>query len=246
MKYILVGGLCLINIAFSAFAENKASLIVATYIEPPYSYYVDDELTGIHVKIITLLTEKLNKQVQFVQCPFARCLSFLENGQADVIIGIRKTTERLQYLTYLDQPISTQTFPLQFYIRQDSDLNIANYSDLAKLRIGTLRAATYFDRFDRDQSLNKVEVVNYNQLIQMLLKDRIDTFLEREESVKPWIDHVDYKQKIKLADYLYNKSVDGYIAFSKKSTFINEIEQFSLMQNQLIKNGDIQAIRDNN
>ena len=246
MKSNLIGAICFILIAFSASAEDKETLIVAAYIEPPYSYFVDDEFTGIHVKIITLLAEKLNKQVKFIQCPFARCLSFIENGQADAIIGIRKTAERIQYLAYLAQPISTQTFPLQFYIRQDSDLIIANYSDLANLRIGTLRAATYFDRFDRDQSLNKVEVVNYNQLLQMLLKDRIDTFLEREESVKPWIDHVDYKQKIKLADYMYNKSVDGYIAFSKKSSFIKEIEQFSNMQRQLLNNGEIQAIRDNN
>jgi polar amino acid transport system substrate-binding protein len=245
VKSILIGGLCFLLIAFSASAENKETLVVATYIEPPYSYFVDDEFTGIHVKVITLLAEKLHKQVKFIQCPFARCLSFLENGQADAIIGIRKTAERIHYLAYLDQPVSTQTFPLQFYIRSDSTLNISNYSDLAHLRIGTLRAATYFDRFDNDQSLNKVEVVNYNQLLQMLLKDRIDTFLEREESVKPWIDHVDYKQKIKLADYLYNKSVDGYIALSKKSSFITEIEQFSNMQRQLLNNGEIQTIINN-
>ncbi|MDO6444629.1 transporter substrate-binding domain-containing protein [Colwellia sp. 1_MG-2023] len=245
MKIILALGLCLILHVFSASAENKETLLVATNIEPPYSYFVDNKYTGINVKIITLLAEKLNLQVKFLHCPFARCLSFLEMGQADAIIGLRKTAERSKFLTYLDQPFSTQTFPLQFYIRQDSDLNITNYSDLANLRIGTLRAATYFDRFDHDNTLNKVEVVNYNQLLQMLLKDRIDTFLEREESVKPWIDNAEYKQKIKLADYLYNRSVDSYIAFSKKSPFSQEVALFSQMQKQLLDSGEIQAIRNN-
>ncbi|MDG1751307.1 MAG: transporter substrate-binding domain-containing protein [Thalassotalea sp.] len=228
--------------AYSAYAEQSDMLYVATYNEPPYSYLVDNKYTGIHINIITLLAKKLDKRVTFIQCPFARCLSLLENGQADAIIGIRKTEERSQFLAYLDGPFSTQNFPLQFYIRQDSELDISNYCDLSSLRIGTLRAATYFDKFDHDTSLNKVEVVNHNQLIQMLLKDRIDTFLEREESVKPWIDHVDYQQKIKLANYLYNKSVDSYIALSKKSPFVKDIAQFSQMQKQLLDSDEIQAL----
>ena len=232
-------------VAFSAIAEESNKMIVATYIEPPYSYLVDNKYTGIHVKTILLIAKKMNKQVTFIQCPFARCLSFLENGQADAIIGIRKTEERSKFLTFLDEPFTTQNFPLQFYIRQNSKINISHYSDLSNLRIGTLRAATYFDQFDHDESLNKVEVVNYNQLIQMLLKDRIDTFLEREESVKPWIDHVDYQQKIKLAPYQYNKSVESYIAFSNKSPLIKEIAQFSQVQKQLLNSGEIKALKAN-
>lgn len=231
------------SITLSVYAEQNDMINVATYYEPPYSYVVDDKYAGIHINIINRLAKKLNKRVTFIQCPFARCLSFLENGQADAIIGIRKTKERSQYLTYLDKPFITQNFPLQFYIRHDSELDIAGYSDLTNLRIGTLRAATYFDKFDHDTSLNKVEVVNYSQLIQMLLKDRIDTFLEREESVKPWINHVDYQKKIKLAKYLYNKSVDSYIALSKKSPLIKEIAQFSQMQKQMIDSGEIEVFR---
>lgn len=230
---------------FSANAEEQNMMVVATYIEPPYAYLADNKYTGIHVNTISLIATKMNKRVTFIQCPFARCLSFLENGQADAIIGIRKTAERSKFLTYLDEPFTTQNFPLQFYIRQDSQLNISHYSDLSNLRIGTIRAATYFDQFDHDESLNKVEVVHYNQLIQMLLKDRIDTFLEREESIKPWIDHVDYQQKIKLAKYQYNKSVESYIAFSNKSPLIKEIAQFSQVQKQLLNSGEIKALKAN-
>jgi polar amino acid transport system substrate-binding protein len=240
IKSFIIGLLSYL-ITYDVYGQQSKMLNVATYYEPPYSYVVDNKYTGIHINIISLLAKKLNKQVTFIQCPFARCLSLLKNGQADAIIGLRKTEERSQFLAYLDEPFITQNFPLRFYIRHDSELDISSYSDLSNLRIGTLRAATYFDEFDHDTSLNKVEVVTHNQLLQMLIKDRIDTFLEREESVKPWIDQVDYQQKIKLAIYSYNKSVDSYIAISKKSPFLKNIDQFSRMQQQLLNSGEIQA-----
>ena len=67
------------------------------------------------------------------------------------------------------------------------------------LRIGLLRGAAYFDQLDNDATLIKVKVSTIEQLIGMLLKGRIDTFLGREESINPIIERIRFKHKLKVS-----------------------------------------------
>jgi len=225
-------------------AEQPAYINLATYIEPPYVSLIDGEFIGINIDVIKLLAKKLNKKINYINCPFARCMSLAKDGDVDLVISIKKSAERMKFLTYLDKPYNTQYFPLNFFVKKNSQININHYDDLKDLRIGTIRAALYYDKFDQDHSLNKIEVPTYRQLVQLLLKGRIDTFLEREESVVPWIDKNTYEQQINIANYQHSKSVESFIAISKKSSLIKELSEINKAQDQLINNGDIKALFD--
>jgi len=215
---------------------------IATHVEPPYIELVDGKYVGMHIDILKLLIKNLNKKIVFIPCPFARCMLLLQEGKADIIIGLRKTKAREQHLAYLPLPYDTQSFPLRFYLSRDSRLKINDYEDLKEINIGTIRGASYFDPFDNDSELTKTAVNNHNQLIKMLLKGRIDTFIEREESVLPWINKDIYLNHIKLAKYQYDKSVESYIAISRKSPLFFEWSDFSAMQNKLLKSGEINRL----
>jgi len=233
----------IILFCFRVHAVSEQNVVrIATHVEPPYIELVDGEYVGMHVNIINLLIKSLNKKIVFIACPFARCILLLQEGKADMIIGIKKTKAREQYLAYLPLPYDTQAFPLHFYLRQDSRTRISKYADLSKLNIGTIRGASYFDPFDNDSKLTKTAVNNYSQLIKMLLKGRIDTFLEREESVLPWVSKNIYENHIKLAKYQYDKSVESYIAISRKSPLFFEWSDISAMQNKLKKSGEIDKL----
>ncbi len=225
-----------------AHAKSQPPITVAIYLEPPYAKLQENKLQGINVDIIELFAKKLNRKINYLTCPFARCISLLKGGNADMIVGIKQSLEREKYLTFLEQPFHRQDFPLKFYLLKDSPVNITDYDDLAHLRIGTIRGALYFERFDNDKALNKVEVINYSQLIQLLIKGRIDTFLEREESINPWIDRKFYLNNIRLAKYQYGNSVDSYIAISKKSPLMDQLTLLNNTQQQLVDSGMIKAI----
>jgi len=184
----------------------------------------------------------MNKQIKFVQCPFARCLNMMKTGDVDLIMGIRKTPERSQYIEFLEKPFDTQSYPVRFFIHQDSQLKIDNYEDLNKLIIGTLRDVSYFDKFDNDTTLKKVEAVHYRHLIQLVLKGRIDTFPEREESITPWIKHDNSLNKLKLARFQSNKAVNSYMGLSKKSPLLKELAKFNNVQNHLLNSNQIAII----
>ena len=239
-KYILIILLCLSAIVQGT--EEQQSIRIAIHTEPPYAESVNGQYVGAHIEILNLITNKLNKKIIYIACPIARCLILLAEGKADMIIGLRKTNKREQYLAYLPQPYDIQKFPLRFYLRTDSRLKINHYADLQNLNIGTIRGASYFDAFDNDTSFKKTSVNNYSQLIKMLLKKRIDTFLERETSVKPWVDKIIYRNNLKLAKYQYNKSVESYIALSRKSPILFEWTDIAKIQAELLASGAIERI----
>jgi len=231
-------------LAFSpqAKATHAKSIRVATYLEPPMVDFVDGHFVGENIEVAKLLAKKLDKDIYFIRCPIARCLSMIEKGHADMILSLRKTQARQQYMTYLTPPFKVQHFPLRFYVLKERKLEISKFEDLNALSVGVVRGAAYFDRFDQDKSINKVEVTGHRQLIQMLLKSRIDTFLEREETIIPLIEAQVYQSKITLAQYQFDKSVDSYIAISKKSSFHKDIGKMSEQLTLMIKSGEIQQL----
>ncbi|ARD43864.1 transporter substrate-binding domain-containing protein [Colwellia sp. PAMC 21821] len=228
--------------SFKITAQPLNTIIVATHIEPPFSNIVDGIFIGENIDIAHALAAKLNKKASFVYCPPARCFALLQSGQADMMIAIRKTETRKQFLQYLEPPIKIQKLPLQFYIHADSKIDLNSYEDLHSLNIGVLRGASYFDQFDQDTQLSKIPLTNYQQLVDMLLKGRIDTFLEREETITPWVDQKVYNTQIKIAKFAYDKTVGSYITVSKKSALANETTLLSQALKDLSDKGELQAI----
>ena len=124
----------------------------------------------------------------------------------------------------------------------DNNITLNHYDDLTPLKVGVLRGVSYFDPFDHDKHISKVALSNHKQLIDMLLKGRIDTFLEREESVLPLVDEKIYATNISIAKYSYNEDVGSYIAIAKQSPLANEIVKLSAALQRLYDSGELSAI----
>ncbi|WP_281561616.1 ABC transporter substrate-binding protein [Thalassomonas sp. RHCl1] len=225
-------------------AGTSGTIRLATYLEPPMIDKVDNRYVGKNIEVVKLLAKTLKKKIIYIPCPTARCLSLMRKGQADMMISVRKTPERERYLSFISPPFFTQHFPLRFFINSTNDLDIDNYQDLTPLTIGVIRGSTYFDKFDHDNQLIKVELTSREQLVHMLLKNRIDTFIEREESIVSWLPESQYKSAFKLANYQYDRSVDSYIAIAKRSPLQQELPHLSATLTQLVNSGAISEILD--
>ena len=244
IRFIVLKISMLFLFSLNVLAENndQNTLIVATHIEPPLVNIINGTFTGQNVEVAKMLANAIGKKVTFLYCPFARCLNMTRDGKADMMIAINKTVKREKFLDYLDQPFSSKITPVRFYIKSERKLTINNYDDLQGLTIGVLRGATYFKRFDNDPHINKVEITTHRQLIDMLLKGRIDSFLGRELSIRNRVDERTYTNKMRMAPYTYNKRNDYYIAISKKSSDKLNIKQLSHSLDNLISDGSINAV----
>ena len=108
MKYLFS---LLISLLFvtHAFAKQHATLRIAVDLEPPIIDLIDNEFVGEDIDIIKALASAMKLTPEFILCPFARCLSILRQGQADLMIGLRRTVDREQHFTFIDSYL-----PLKF------------------------------------------------------------------------------------------------------------------------------------
>jgi len=237
--YLLVLFCCFSSLAIA----DKSELKIATFIEPPFVDLVGNKLVGENIEIAKLLAMSVGLQPIFIRCPFARCLTMVKRGQADMIFGLRKFPEREKELIFLDPPSMIQHYPLRFFVLSSNKIIIDSFDDLKKLSIGTLRGGSYFELFDNSKSITKVALTSREQLVHMLLKGRIDTFIEREESILPLLPIEVYQEKLSLANYQYDKAVNSYIAISKLSNIKVYSERLSQQLQKFATDGTIQNIR---
>ena len=227
------------SLTFAADDELK----IAVFIEPPFVDLVDGELVGHHIEIANLIAASVELTPVFILCPFARCLNLVQQGQADMMLGLKKLPEREKDLIFLNPPYMVQHYPLRFYTLASKKVEINTFGDLQKLIVGTLRGASYFDLFDKNTAITKVELNTREQLVQMLLRGRIDTFMEREESILPLVSEQEYKTQFSLAHYQYDKAVNSYIAISKNTHIKNYAERLSTELQRFISNNTFEKIR---
>jgi len=243
-KFICYGFLAITLFTNYVNAKNN-ELKVAIFVEPPFVDSVDDTLIGENIDIAKLIAKAIDFRLSIIRCPFARCMVMVESGQADMIIGIKKTAAREENLIFIEPAILTQNQPLRFFTLDAKNLRINNLSDLDGLVVGILRGSAYFKNFDGNSNVTKVEITTQQQLVSMLLRGHIDTFLDREESIIPLLPSHVYQQNISLSDYQYNTPVKGYIAISKNSHITLYAEKLAEYVAVAEKSGVIQSIRAN-
>lgn len=231
--------LVLINFAVAA----TGKLAVAVYLEPPYVDIVANKLVGENIDIIHLLAKSIGLKPIYIRCPFVRCLAMIKNGQVDMIMGLSKSVAREKDLIFLNPPYLLQHQPLRFFTLKERNISIKHFQDLKKLHVGTIRGAAYFPLFDSNQEIAKVELTSSEQLINMLLKGRIDTFLDREESVLPLLSIAEYQNKFTMADYQYNKPMNSYIVLSRHSQAKRYANELSQVLAKALSDGTIKEIR---
>jgi polar amino acid transport system substrate-binding protein len=229
-------------VANDCLAQSRQTITVATHIQAPFIELIDGKFIGRNAEIAYKLAATINKKIEFIECPFARCLSMTRDGHADMMVAIRKTKDREQYLNYLTNPLSRTVTPIRFFLLKNDLREINHYKDITNLNIGVLRGASYFPRFDQDQSLKKIPITTHKQLIAMLLKGRIDTFLGREISIKLQTDPHSYQDNMKMARYIYKNVTDIYIAVSKHSYLNEHSKLLSENLDKLLKTKEVKKL----
>jgi ABC-type amino acid transport substrate-binding protein len=241
MKYFhyLLGLILLLN---TTTVHANSTLKVAIIIEPPFSSLKDGKLIGYNVEVAKFLAKSINLSPVFIQCPFARCISMIEQGKADVMLGLLRSPAREKKLMFIAPSLPLKYKPLRLFTLTDRNITINTFSDLERLIVGTIRGGIYFPQFDQNSSIKKVEFTTRTQLVNMLLKGRIDAFFEREESIRPLLSKQAYLDKISLSTYEYSEPQRYYIVISKNSHITSYAQKLSNALSILIASGKANEI----
>jgi len=182
--------------------------------------------TGLDIEILNELSKKLNIKIQIKRSPWARSLANIKSGDSDIITGVAYTGERAEYINYAG-PSYYSVNPV-FYVKKGRGHLIKNYNDLYSYSIGHSIKSAYFEPFNSDTKLKKVELSSETHLIKMLMLGRVDAIIGTDPNIS--YDLVKSGSKAKTERTLYKPDIktELFIGISKKSPLslrINEIEK---------------------
>lgn len=178
---------------------------------PPYRIVENGARTGLYVDIFEEVAARLGWKVHYREAPFRRVLRLAEQGQVDIVLGPLKSPQRERYLDFV-----VPAFPPErrlFFYQTDTH-RIERYSDLHGRVIGVLEGASYFPRFDTDDSLIKEAAPRYENLMLMMEKGRVDVVIAPELLGKFAVADLDLKVR---TSPFFVPGERSYIAVSKNS-----------------------------
>lgn len=195
-------------------ATGSDKLRVAMVNWPPAKIIEHGRFGGTDVLILNELADQIGVVLEYVECPWRRCLVMIEAGEVDLISSIARSPERERYLQFIEPPYRNG-YDIYFYTR---GTDLKKYEDLQGLSIGHIRGSAYFDRFDNDHSLAKFAVTREDQLIEMLSRGRLDVVVGIGRNLDYLIQQRNLSTVIRRTSLVMPTVAPTYIAMSRKSS----------------------------
>ena len=213
---------------------NVGNIIVSGKSEnPPISWNTNQGLDGLGYTII----EKIFKNKSIVRTrplPWRRILNMAKNGEIDVVIGVRETKERSEYMTFVTSPIIDVSYNI-FYMRN----KMINSKEDLKGKLGGYISGTVFDLDFNEyakKNLTLEGVSSLNQNLKKLKAGRIQYLLS---PLLPTIHYIkENKIDIDIA-FVINPIVTTHekFAISNKSDCVDKISTINESLLSLKNNG---------
>lgn len=217
------------------------TITVATVLWAPFRIGTEHSVeSGIDVDILRKIGNEMDVHFEWKLYPWARCLLSMEQGKVDIMTGIAYTEERAEYITYSNKPYYA-CHPAFFKLK-DAPFEILSYDNLLKKKIGYSRSSAYFEPFDSDTLLRKIDVHGEAQLIQMLLHKRIDLFIGTDIQVEYDIVEQQLQMEITKVDYTPDAPIHLFCGVSKNSLFTRRWSEFNAILERIIASNEITAI----
>jgi polar amino acid transport system substrate-binding protein len=235
--------ICLVLALASGGLAAQSKLVMGNEAWPPFR--IDDPkasggFAGIDIEVLRAIEKDLGLSVEIQHHPWARDLEMLKEGQADIITGIARTSEREEYLAYVPTPyLSVQPV---FYILKGKAKDISKYEDLYGKSIAFSISSAYFEPFNSDKKLNKVELSTEAQIVKMLALGRVDVAIGTDPNFAWDIAQLGYREAVERTSYLPPVRTDIYIAFARKSPAASLVPAVDKSIRRMIADGTIEAI----
>lgn len=164
LSVLLVLAACPIH----ADAEPSARIKIVTIDAPPWAARIPQTgaLTGAFADIVNALTERTGYQFDVTLAPFARAAREVERGSQDCTI--------LAPLDTLKVIPGELTFHHPLGAVPNKSVSLKAYEDLSGLRISVLRGGSLNERFDNDETLDKVFDTDYVTGLRKVARRRVD------------------------------------------------------------------------
>jgi len=197
----------------AAWATDKV-LRVDVRSRPPEMVIDGKQYKGPLLDIIERAAGKIGYRVLFKERRFSQSLELLQKGETDIVPRVVWTSERAKQVDFLG-PIGQNDIQIEFLVKPGKEGTIKRFEDLEKLRVGTKEKTAYFERFDKNTTIKKIESFDDDNMTRMFQGGRFDTMIILD---RPAVEAALKKNGIKdyaFAEYRYPLSLKIYYGIAK-------------------------------
>jgi polar amino acid transport system substrate-binding protein len=153
---------------------------------------------------------------------------------------VGRTPERERYLIFIE-PTYAKVPDQVFYLPINSNAKIISYEDLYQFKlIGIERGARVSPRFDQDQKLMKQYKSELDQLLRMIVNDRLEVIAGNEMVIDYLINEMGFHGQFRKASFRFISNDMEYLAISKKSPHAKQLAKISQIIHKMKASGKIQ------
>jgi polar amino acid transport system substrate-binding protein len=182
------------------FADERTPLRVMTDLWPPFRMEdAHGNLVGLDIDVLNEIGRRSGLQFDVQRAPWARGLADLQQGRADLMIGLAKTPDREQYIHYLGTPY--YACAPRFYTAANAADGLQSYADLQGKLVG---------------------FVHESVLLQMLLRGRLAAVIGTDCQVDFELLQPQYAAAIAKARYRPEARTELFIGFSRVRGLVAE------------------------
>lgn len=179
----------------------------------------DSFRNGLHFKFTSAIANKLNKKIKVHYAPFARRLRMLELGQIDFLVGLSYKKERESFIYYIKPGYYKSAINI-FYLNESTRKPKEISEITPDMKVAVIRNSSFFK--ENEVSLNRIESSSIENMIKMLVENRIDAFIHNKAGGEAKIKEMNFGSLItsyQLKPLTYKVS---YIGISKKSMALKD------------------------
>ncbi len=225
-------------------ATFAATIEVNVRNRPPDLNVDNGKYSGPLKDILEKAAERAGHSVNWVEAPFKRAYEDAKSGRIDLVPRTFYRESRKTEVHYLD-PVGYQEKDIVFFVKKGKENVVKSYDDLKNVSIGVKRGSAFYEKFDGDTSLNKVEGTEDEALVKMFIGDRFDVMVS--------IDPLGMKQefeKLGFSDYSFTeykhvKRTGVYYASSKKRYDTDRKSVYDSINDQIqkmVSSGEVSKI----
>ncbi len=216
---IIVGIMVVFNELLSPVnIQAKEPLVIVTDPWPPFAVTGNQDISGTDVEIIKAVFAQLKIPIKVKIYPWKRCISMLEEQEADAILDVSITPERKVFLSFPDEPVSNGV--TVFFTKKERQIPFSILQDLNKFRAGALLGYSYCEDLDKTPfMINADRVPSLKQNFRKLLAGRIDFLVEVDAVGFFTAKNMGILDQIKIIPNAYYCHGGNYLAFAKKPEY---------------------------
>lgn len=229
-----------LSLCFSHPAQAR-SLHVVTEPWKPFVFVEGGQPTGVDFEVVRSVFEHMGIDIHVEFLPWKRCLNMIKEGEADALLDVSITADRLAYIHFPEEHLSNSNSNI-FYLN-NKPLTYHSLADLSGMTIGTQFGYSYSAEFDKADNFTKEPVSDIAFNIRKLMAGRIDAFIANRVFGEQAVRAKGLSNIISFAP----PPISGgnlYIGFSRKRVTADFVRQFDHALQEFKKTPEYATIRE--